>query len=501
MTTDATGPFAGAGSHLVVIGGGPAGLVAARAALVRAAAGRGATPTGVRVTVLEAAPAVGGCVARHQVGGLALDAGAESFATRGGAVAQLVDELGLGDRLEWPNAAGAWLHLPDGPVPAPKGGLLGIPVDPLASDVVAAIGAAAAQRAARDLTDPWPDGFAPRTLGELVRVRMGTAVLDRLVSPVATGVYSTAADDLDIDAVAPGLGAALVRTGSLARAVAELRQAGSARPAAPGSAAGGLRGGMWTLIDALAADVTARGGVIRAGVRAVGLSRAADGWRVRLAPPHPGAAADGILHADVVIVATAQSDAMPLLADALAPGDLPTDWPEPTRVDLATLVLDARELDAAPRGTGLLVADHAHADVAAKALTHATAKWSWLAAAAGSGRHVVRLSCGKTGQRNPAAGLDDAALRALALQDAATLLGVRLRPDQVVGFARARWATAVSLAAHGQADRVAAVRAAVAGETGLEVTGSWVAGTGLASVVPDATDAGARAFSRLARAR
>ena len=54
------------------------------------------------------------------------------------------------------------------------------------------------------------------------------------------------------------------------------------------------------------------------------------------------------------------------------------------------------------------------------------------------------------------------------------------------------WTNAVSLAARGQAARVDAVRNAVAMTPDLEATGAWIAGTGLASVVPDAQAAASR---------
>ena len=61
------------------------------------------------------------------------------------------------------------------------------------------------------------------SLGKLVRSRLGARVLDRLVAPVPSGVYSARPDDIDVDLAAPGLNAALTRTGSLTGAVAELR--------------------------------------------------------------------------------------------------------------------------------------------------------------------------------------------------------------------------------------------------------------------------------------
>jgi oxygen-dependent protoporphyrinogen oxidase len=57
---------------VIVIGGGVAGLIAARAC----------ARVGLNVTVLEASAAVGGAVASHTVAGLTLDSGAESFAVR-----------------------------------------------------------------------------------------------------------------------------------------------------------------------------------------------------------------------------------------------------------------------------------------------------------------------------------------------------------------------------------------------------------------------------------
>ncbi|WP_255579506.1 FAD-dependent oxidoreductase [Cryobacterium sp. PAMC25264] len=87
---------------VIVIGGGVAGLVAAREC----------AHLGLNVLVLEAADVVGGAVAGHEVAGLPLDAGAESFAVRGNTVAAFVANLGLADQIVEPNPAGAWLHLP-----------------------------------------------------------------------------------------------------------------------------------------------------------------------------------------------------------------------------------------------------------------------------------------------------------------------------------------------------------------------------------------------------
>lgn len=458
----------------VVVGGGIAGLVAARE-LAKA---------GLRPLVLEAWKHAGGVVGRHTVDGLRLDAGAESFATRGGVVAALADELGLTDAIVTPEPRGAWVRLPHGAGPLPRTGLLGIPADPWAPDVRRTIGTRGSLRAAVDRLLPASVGLgspeSPASLGALVRTRMGRRVLDRLVRPVVAGVHAAEPDDIAVDVVAPGLSAAVRRAGSLSGGVLAMRALAPA-----GSAVAGFRGGLHVLVDALVDELTARGGALRSGTRVVAVDRDADGrFRVTSRPT----AADGtpeVLSVPRVVVATPAPD---LLA-GLAPGldDLHTD--PGADIVLVTLVLDAPSLDDAPRGTGVLVA-RAVPGVRAKALTHATAKWGWLAEAAGPGRHVVRLSYGHAdeGRTGPAEPLptDLDGLTSLALRDAVGVLGVALRPDQILASARVRWAQGLPVPSAAHRRSVEQVRAAVARVPGLAVVGAWVSGNGLASVVPDA---------------
>jgi oxygen-dependent protoporphyrinogen oxidase len=105
---------------------------------------------------------------------------------------------------------------------------------------------------------------------------------------------------------------------------------------------------------------------------------------------------------------------------------------------------------------------------------------------------VLRLSYGRAGQSSPVADLTDEELQALAIADAEAILGVPLDPAAVAGFARTVWSDALSPATVGAPARVQGVRDAVATIPHLEVTGAWLSGTGLASVIPDALAAAAR---------
>ncbi|WP_265522689.1 protoporphyrinogen/coproporphyrinogen oxidase [Oerskovia flava] len=473
----------------IVVGAGVAGLTVAHT-LRRA---------GLAVVVFEASDAVGGPVrgdAFTALPGLSLDVGAESFAARGSAVGELAAELGL-DVVQ-PAPLSAWAHADGRSFPLPRAGVLGIPASPWDRDVLRAVGVPGVLRAALDRVAPrsWVD---TQTFETFARSRVGRRVTERLVAPVATGVHSAPLDRLDVDAVAPGLRAAYEREGSLSQAVASLRALAPA-----GSAVRGIDGGMHRLVEALAAAVTSPdaggpAGEIRTGHEVVGLERTSDGWLVSVQAP-PGTDANGpplALRAPRVVAAT------PAVVDLLTPlvgsATDPVPDPEPgADIRLVTLLLDAPALDSAPRGSGLLVAParrswseqgsahvRAREDVTAKALTHSTAKWPWLAdrlrTAVGPGHHVVRLSYGRMGQVGVEPDL------ALVTSDASRLLGTDL-DGRVLDHLSTRWNGSLPPPTPAYRREVAAFVERVGATPGLGVAGGWVAGTGLAAIVGHAQE-------------
>lgn len=465
------------GIRVAVVGGGIGGLTAALEF----------AKVGMHVTVVEAQERLGGAVCSGDVAGLELDLGAESFATRGGHVARLIAELGLADEVVDPGtgAGGAWVAgVPGvGAAPLPTGGVLGIPANPFTDDVRRVIGWAGAWRAYLDRIRPVLTIGHAQSLGRLVEQRLGSRVLDRLVAPVTTGVYSASPDLIDPDVAAPGLNQALTRTGSLTGAVAELA---AARRSAPGGAVQGIRGGMGRLIEALAGRIRDLGGEILTGSVVHGVQGEPGAWTLDLGAAEGDEEAP-VIEADAVVVATEEGAARRLLAplsDPGAPLEPEAERPGPV-VHVVTLVIRDAALDAKPRGTGVLTVPGSHR---AKALTHATAKWQWVADAAGSGVHVVRVSFGSASEQPATAGLRAQEIEDLAREEAGKLLGSPIAAPAVLGSRIARFTQSQPAATLGLRDQTAQAREAIARIPAVGAVGAWLAGTGLAQVVPDAIE-------------
>lgn len=386
----------------LVIGGGIAGLSAAWQL----------SQDGLKPLLVEARGYLGGLIAPGYIGSVQVDLGAETFVPRGVETAQMVAALGL-EALA-PSGDGARLFLPPNRANGEshwrlwrflRDAYLGIPADPSADDVVAVLGAKAAQRAAQDrhLGSEVGQGAEGETLAGFVAARMGQAVVDRLVRPIVAGIYTCDPADLATDTVTPGLRQATREHGCLADAVAFLL-ARSRKATGGRSVDKCVRGGMFQLTAALSQAITTAGGTVltRVGAQqliapdaashgvsedtthgancgattcgASGASNVASHdasdsvgyWQVVLAPTKPGptpssepvpAGAPRTLRTKRLVVACSARPALRLLASAnLAALDTDITIPVGAPIARYSLLVDSPELDATPVGQGLLVA-------------------------------------------------------------------------------------------------------------------------------------------------
>ena len=456
---------------VAIVGGGISGLAAAF--FLR--------DHGVAVTVLEGSPRLGGKLAVSEVGGVAVDEGAEALLARRPEGTDLIGAVGLAGRLELPvtTAAGIWtrgrLH------PLPKRQFMGVPADLGELQSSGILSDAGLARARDDLRLPATPRDGDVSVGSYVAARFGPELVDRLVDPLLGGVYAGRSGELSFEATLGGLAEASRQHRSLAEAAASLLPApgGPGRPPTPARPVfTTLSGGLGTLPPAVAAQ---SGATVRTGAMVRELARTAhpegEGWRLTVGPTR----APEWLDADAVIIAVPGRPASRLLAPVAGAAAAASALGEVEYASMAivTLAYPAGAFPARPEGSGYLVPAVDGRPV--KAVTFSTVKWPYLRAGE-AGLEIVRCSVGRIGEE-AVLQRDDAELAGLAAADLAAATGVRGEPADV---RVSRWGGALPQYTVGHVDRVRRIRASVAGQPGLAVCGAAYDGVGIPACIASA---------------
>ncbi|TYP90626.1 protoporphyrinogen oxidase [Blastococcus xanthinilyticus] len=447
-------------NRLVVVGAGITGLAAA-------VEWRRRRPDD-EIVVLEAGDRIGGKLHRIELAGSWYDTGPEALLARVPEAVRLVEQLGWGDRLVAPATTQASVVLPDGRYPLPAGTVLGVPASAEGLDGILTPAGVARVRAEAELPPLSPaDGDV--AVGGLLRERLGDEVVDRLVEPLLGGVYAGRADELSLTATMPALAAALPGAGSVLAAAAAAREAGNrSRGDADGPVFVTVDAGLGALPAAL---VEAARADVRLRTPAHGLRRTATGFEVSAGP----VAAPHVITADAVIVTAPAGKAARLL------GEVAPDAVEPLQgIPYASMAVVAMAFPAqdVAAGSGLLVPPVTGRLV--KGVTVSSAKWPHLA---GGEALLVRSSVGRF-RDEAQLQRPDGELAADVVADVADLLGLS-RPEPL-DTRVVRWGGGLPQYQVGHPQRVAAIRAAVAGVPGLAVAGAAFEGLGVPACIRDA---------------
>jgi protoporphyrinogen/coproporphyrinogen III oxidase len=466
-----------AASRVAVVGGGLSGLAAAYR--LRTLLG-----PAVEIVLVEGSRRLGGALRTVELGGVALDVGAEAFLMRRPEAHALVEELGLGGQLSHPSPVAPTVRAAGRTVSLPKRTVLGLPG--AAADVAGLLSAQGTARVAEEPTAAlrWEPG-QDAAVGTLLRERAGDELVDRLVDPLLGGVYAGRADALGLRATLPAVATALDRgAGSLLAAASAVLSSGplTGRPA---PVFGTLRGGLSVLVDALVAAARVRP---RLGLPGCGLARTPDGWRLTLGS---GSQTEH-LDADAVLLALPAPALRRLLADLLPVASAAAGRVEVASCAVVGLALPLAAAQALPMASGVLVAASTplNKPLSVKAFTFSGRKW---AHARSEQVLLVRASLGRHGEAQ-VLHRDDAELLAAVRADLAALTGITAMP---VATVVARWGGALPQYAPGHLDAVAALEREVAGSPGLAVAGATLHGVGLPACIATADAAARRVVEHL----
>jgi protoporphyrinogen/coproporphyrinogen III oxidase len=463
----------GTRAHVVVVGGGIAGLAAAFSL----------KDEPVRVTVLEGSPRLGGKLTVSEVAGVAVDEGAEALLARRTEGTELITATGLGADLVPAAITSSAIYSRGEMHPLPRRQFLGVPAD---IDELAATGVVSAAGISRARREPRRKPQAGDvSVTEYVGGRLGFEVVDRLVDPLLGGVYAGRSEELSFQATLAPLAAAARQHATLTEAAASLippPPADAAR-AEPQPVFVTLTTGLGALPEAVA---KASGAEVRTSAMVRELARTETGWRLTI-----GSAADPeYMAADAVILALPAAPAARLL-ERVAPAAA-SHLARIPYASMAVITLAYRREDFPDqRRSGYLVP--AVDGRAVKAATFSTVKWPHLAAR--EPVHIIRCSIGRIGE-TALLQRDDEDLAGIAAAELAEATGITARS---VASRVTRWGGALPQYNVGHLDRIESIRNAVREQPGLAVAGAAYDGVGIPACVATARSAAGEIVAYLTR--
>jgi oxygen-dependent protoporphyrinogen oxidase len=440
----------------VVVGGGVAGLTAAR----------DLAAAGLSVLVLEGSPQVGGKLRLAQVAGVEVDAGAESMLARRPEAVGLAAELGID--LVHPVSGSSQLWTRGELRPLPRT-LLGVPLDLPGLAASGVLSDAGLERARHETVVPW--GETDVSVAELLGSRLGPEVVDRLAEPLLAGVYAGHASNLSALAAIPQVVTLLREHGSLLAAAATVPSA-SEEPVFAG-----IEGGLGLLPRLISAVLDVR---TEAPVRT--LVRTTSGFRLTVG----SARTPETVETERVVLATPAAPTSRLLTDVAPVAASELAAVEYASMAIVTLAVPDLEVG---DSSGFLVPAVDGRRI--KAATYSFSKWAWVGAA--SSLRILRASLGRHREEASLQATDDE----LVARVVADLTAASGQPIEPVDVHVQRWGGALPQYAVGHLDRVARIRAAVDGQPGLAVCGAAYDGVGIPAVIGSAR----RAVASVTRAQ
>lgn len=452
----------------VVVGGGIAGLAAARRL-------ESLLPD-AEIVLFERDAHLGGKIQTEHVGGYVIEAAPDSFLSQKERGVGLCEELGLGAELvgrrpEYGRTfvrRGGTLH----PLPAGLTGMIPTNLDALAASSL--LSPEAQKRLAAEVDIPATPAGEDESIASFVSRRLGRETYEELVEPLMTGIFGGDGEQLSLRATFPALRTLELEYGSVIRGLLARAESTSASSHPPFLT---LRGGMDTLVGTLVRKLERT--EIRTGTEVYAVRNRSDGgYALELDD-------DGRLDADAVVVAVPAVVTADLLADidddlAAAHAEIPYGSSV-----IVTLVYSETGVEHPLDGYGYVVPRSEGSDVLA--CTWTSRKW---AGRAPDGMILMRVYAGRFGGPDVTT-YSDTELLALAVSEVG-LLGI----DAEALLTRVqRWPSGMPQYVLGHPKRLERIDAALEAHPGLSVAGAAYRGVG----IPDCIRSGEEAAESVVR--
>ena len=471
-------PIPNSPHRIAILGGGIAGLSAAWT-LEKSRRANSGTRDPLTYSLYEASGRLGGVIRSEIIDGCVVEGGPDSFLSEKPAAAALCRELGLADQLLPSNdrERKTYILVRNRLIPLPDGLMFMVPTKLVPTLLTPLFSWSTKLHMAREFLFPPAPATEDESVAAMTRRHFGQETVDRLVSPLLSGVYGGNADQLSVRAVLPRMVTMEQKHRSLSRAMLAARKTpapprpqSDGRPSGPRSLFTTLRDGMSQITDRLAAQLAP--GSVHLSSPVESITRQGDAWLVETA--------FGRERYDAIILATPAWTAGGLLRPTHhALGEALQSVPYSSSITV-TAGYNRDDLRTLPLGFGYLVPTTENRRMLACTFVH-----NKFAGRTPSDKGVLRCFLGGSGNESL---LDqtDAQLTAIVEQELADVLGLRAKPN----FVRiARWRQSMAQYGVGHLDRMQTVREAVASLPGLALAGNAYEGIG----VPDCIRTGQQA--------
>lgn len=414
--------------RIAIVGGGIAGLSAAWSLEKARRAGQE-----IEYTLYEAASRLGGVISSETVAGCVVEGGPDSFLTEKPAASALCRELGIGDQLLGSNDAErkTYIVVRNRLIPLPDGLMFMVPTKLLPTALTPLFSWTTKLRMAREFLFPPAPATADESVADMTRRHFGQETVDRLVTPLLSGVYGGDATQLSVRAVLPRMVTMEQEHRSLSRAMLAARKKmpqPSQKSGPPRSLFTTLRGGMRQMVDAIAAQLAPGSIRLSSPIRSIAHNS------IHCANPRPDCTYDcgwlletssGQEHFDGLILALPAWASASLLrpVDRLL-SDVLSEIPYSSSITV-TLGYDIAGLSRLPPGFGYLVPTTERRNMLACTFVHAK-----FAGRIPPGKGVLRCFLGGAGNDHLLNETDER-LTETVLKELSEILGLQAKPTFV----------------------------------------------------------------------
>ena len=450
--------------RVIIVGGGIAGLSAAYYLQ------KEGLP--IEVKLIEASDRLGGVIQTVKKDGFVIEKGPDSIVATKKSGLELIEDVGLKDQVVY-NSIGKSYILANGKLHSmPEGAYMGIPsrITPFA--VSGLFSWKGKIRAAADFILPKGKKQTDQSLGGFFRRRLGDEIVENLIEPLLSGIYSGDIDELSLMALFPNFYQMEQTHRSL---VLGLKRTIPKRPKKQPAKKGmflSLKGGLESMVVALEQQLSEETVCKNIAVEKIIVQKS--GYLLQLS--------NGKMEmADSVVIATDHFHAQQILRDY----SFMDGYKEMTANSVANVAMAfpksvvKQDID----GSGFIVSRNSDYRITACTWTHK--KWP---GSTPEGKVLFRCFLGKPNDQG-IVDLTDEEIVKLALRDLNKTMNITAKPEFYV---ISRWKKAMPQYSIGHLERIARVKQALASELpGIFLAGGSFEGVG----IPDCINQGRNAVS------